>query len=82
MKMGAAVPPLSYRCRVLALQRQQRVLVASLDLPRPERATNLLMQREEALQTLAQQEAGLAQQAGTSEHASPNMAQAGTSEHG
>ncbi|KAL1522368.1 hypothetical protein AB1Y20_017359 [Prymnesium parvum] len=61
--LGAELPPLSYRCRVLALQREQRSLLASLGLHRPERATRLLLQKDETLEALAQQETENRQQA-------------------
>jgi len=54
---GAELPPFGYRSRVLVLQQQQRSLLASLALPQPHAAARLLVQKDFALQALAEQRA-------------------------
>ena len=60
----AAAPPLSYRCRVLSLQRQQREWARSLPIARPDRVVRLLLQKDEALQSLTQRAADAVQGSG------------------
>ena len=54
---------MGYRSRVLALQQQQRSLLASLALPQPHAAARLLVQKDFALQALAEQRAEAASMA-------------------
>ena len=63
---GTELPPLGYRSRVLALQQQQRSLLASLALPQPHAAARLLVQKDFALQALAEQRAEAAVMAASS----------------
>jgi len=54
----AELQPLGYRSRVLELQRRQRAAVASLPLRRPERVARLLVEKDAALEKLAEMHAG------------------------
>ena len=54
---GTELPPFGYRSQVLGLQQQQRSLLASLALPQPHAAARLLVQKDFALQALAEQRA-------------------------
>ena len=61
---AAASQAASYRSAVVSLQRDQHSLLAAFALAHPQRAARLTVQKDEALQLLAQQAAQAAQTAG------------------